>query len=118
MLDGLALPITDGHAAAAATLQRAAKMLTGIPVAEVLRWGWVATGASAAVWDNEGFLAISQRQVQLVRDAGALAQLPLHLAQVGIARAWTGNFTVPPRLLPRSTAWRRRPEATSRRTPC
>jgi hypothetical protein len=71
MLDGLAQLITEGHAAAAATLQHAAKVLASIPVAEVLRWGWVATGASTAVWDDEGFLAISERQVQLVRDAGA-----------------------------------------------
>jgi DNA-binding CsgD family transcriptional regulator len=92
MLDGLALLIADGHAAAAGTMQRAAKVVSNIPVEEVLRWGWVATGASAAVWDDEALHAISARQVQLVRDAGALAELPLHLAQLGIARAWMGDF--------------------------
>jgi DNA-binding CsgD family transcriptional regulator len=91
-LEGLALLITDGHAAAASTLQRAAKVLTSIPVEEVLRWGWVATRTSSAVWDYEGFHAISARQVQLVRDVGALAQLPLFLSQVGVARAWMGDF--------------------------
>jgi DNA-binding CsgD family transcriptional regulator/tetratricopeptide (TPR) repeat protein len=92
MLDGLALLTTDGHSAAAATLQRAAQVLTSIPVEDVLRWGWVATGAATAVWDDEGFIVISARQVQLVRNAGALAQLPLYLSQLGIARAWTGDF--------------------------
>ena len=92
MLEGLALLTTEGHAAAAATLHHAAQVLTRLPVEDVVRWGWVAAGASAAVWDHEGFLAISERQVQLVRDAGALAQLPLHLAQLGIARAWMGDF--------------------------
>jgi DNA-binding CsgD family transcriptional regulator len=92
MLDGLALLIIDGHAAAAATLQRAAKVLTSIPVEEVLRWGWVATGATTATWDFEGFLTISARQVELVRDAGALEQLPLHFAQSGMAHAWMGDF--------------------------
>src|SRR5215831_3420382 len=48
LVDGLALLITGGHAAAAATLQRAAKVLTGIPIEDVLRWGWVAYSASAA----------------------------------------------------------------------
>jgi DNA-binding CsgD family transcriptional regulator len=91
-LEGLALLITDGHAAAATTLQRAAKVLTSIPVDDVLRWGWVATRTSSAVWDYEGFHAISVRQVQLVRDIGALAQLPLLLSQVGVARAWMGDF--------------------------
>ncbi|MCW2936799.1 MAG: ATPase [Actinomycetia bacterium] len=92
MLEALTLLITEGHAAAAATLHRAAEVLTSLPVEDVVRWGWIATGASAAVWDHEGFLAISERQVQLVRDAGALGQLPLHLAQLGMARAWMGDF--------------------------
>ena len=91
-LEGLALLITDGHAAAASTLQRAAKVLTGIPVEEVLRWGWVAARTSSAVWDYEGFHAISARQVKLARDVGALDQLPLFLSQAGVGRAWMGDF--------------------------
>jgi DNA-binding CsgD family transcriptional regulator len=37
-------------------------------------------------------LAIYERQVQLVRDAGALEQLPIHLSALSLARAWTGDF--------------------------
>ena len=92
LLDGLALLITDGHAAATAILQRAGKALTGIPDEDVLRWGWMATAAYTAVWDFEGLQAITARQVQLMRDAGALAQLPLGLSQLGMARAWMGDF--------------------------
>jgi len=92
LLDGLALLSTDGHAAATPTLQRAAKALAGIPVQDVLRWGWMAMAASNAVWDNDGASVISARQVRLVRDAGALAELPLHLSALGLARAWTGDF--------------------------
>ena len=93
LLDGLALLITDGHAAAAATMQRAAEELTGIPVEDVLRWGWMAVSAASTLWDVEGLHAISARQVKLVRDAGVLAQLPLYLAQLGIALPWMGDFT-------------------------
>jgi DNA-binding CsgD family transcriptional regulator/tetratricopeptide (TPR) repeat protein len=92
LLQGLALLTTDGRAAATQTLQLAAQALAGITVQDVLRWGWVATGASTAVWDDKAFHAICARQVQLVRDAGALAQLPLYLAQLGIVRAWMGDF--------------------------
>ena len=92
LLDGLALLTTDGHAAATPTLQRAATALLDIPLEDVLRWGWVAMAASNAVWDNDGARAISARQVQLVRDAGALAGLPLHLSALGIANAWTGDL--------------------------
>ena len=44
------------------------------------------------MWDNDGASVISARQVRLVRDAGALAELPLHLSALGLARAWTGDF--------------------------
>jgi DNA-binding CsgD family transcriptional regulator len=91
-LDGLALLITDGRAAAAQTLRRAAAMLADMPVEHVLRWGSVAAGASALVWDFEGMLAMSVRQVQLARDAGAIALLPLYLSQLGIALPWMGDF--------------------------
>ena len=62
------------------------------PLTNVLRWGWAATGASAGVWDDEGYQAITARLVQVVRDAGALAQLPLHLSSLVVATSWTGDF--------------------------
>ena len=92
LLDGLALLATDGRGAAASTLQRAANALTDIPVDDVLRWGWMATDARCLVWDIEGMLKFSARHVQLVRDAGALAQLPLHLWHLGVATAWIGDL--------------------------
>jgi DNA-binding CsgD family transcriptional regulator len=92
LLDGLALLTTDGHAAATPVLQRAAAALADIPVEEVMRWGWMATAASNAIWDNGGAHAISARQVQLIRDAGALAELPLYLSALGLASAWMGDF--------------------------
>jgi DNA-binding CsgD family transcriptional regulator len=92
LLDGLCLLTTDGHAAATPTLQAAAKALADIPVESVLRWGWMAMSASNAVWDNDGARAISARQVQLLREVGALAELPIYLSALGIANAWTGDF--------------------------
>jgi DNA-binding CsgD family transcriptional regulator len=92
LVDGLARLIIDGHAAAAATLQRAADTLTGATVQDSLRWGWLATAASDAVWDAEGTRAIAARQVQFVRDAGALAQLPMPLLALGTVTAWSGDF--------------------------
>jgi DNA-binding CsgD family transcriptional regulator len=92
LLEGNALLITEGHAAAAATLRRAVHALSTIAVEDVLRWGWQATGASTATWDFEGFHAITARQIELTRAVGALEQLPLYLAQSGIARAWMGDL--------------------------
>ena len=50
------------------------------------------SAASASVWDIEGMRAISARQVQLLRDAGALAALPISLSNLAIASAWMGDF--------------------------
>jgi DNA-binding CsgD family transcriptional regulator/tetratricopeptide (TPR) repeat protein len=92
MLDGFALLITEGNAAATPTLQRAVQAVADMPVEDVLRWGWMAVGASAAMWDHEGWLASCTRQVEVVREAGALASLPIHLTYLGMAIVWTGDF--------------------------
>ena len=92
LLNGIALLVTDGRAAAAKTLQQAAKALIDLPASDVLRWGWVATGASAAIWDDKGMRAIYARQVQIVRDAGAFGELPYHLSTLGYALSWAGDF--------------------------
>jgi ATP/maltotriose-dependent transcriptional regulator MalT len=92
LLDGLSLLTTDGQAAATPTLQRAAVALADMSVEDVLRWGWMAQSASVTVWDDEGWRAISDRQVQLLRDAGALAELPIQLSALGMAQAGMGDF--------------------------
>jgi DNA-binding CsgD family transcriptional regulator/tetratricopeptide (TPR) repeat protein len=92
LLEGMAQLTVEGHAAAAPTLQRAAEALLEMPVEDALRWGWAAIGASTAVWDDEGMRAISARVVRLVRDAGVLAQLPLHLASLALSNSWTGDL--------------------------
>jgi DNA-binding CsgD family transcriptional regulator/tetratricopeptide (TPR) repeat protein len=92
LLDGFALLITEGHAAAVPTLRRAALAVADIPVDDILRWGWMAAGARAAMWDDEGLLEICTRQVQVLRDAGALAALPIHLTYLANAGLWIGDF--------------------------
>jgi DNA-binding CsgD family transcriptional regulator/tetratricopeptide (TPR) repeat protein len=92
LLDGLALLTTDGHTAAIPTLQRAAKALADLPIEDLLRWGWMAQSASITVWDDEGWRATCARNVRLVRDAGALADLPIHLSGLSMARSWIGDL--------------------------
>jgi DNA-binding CsgD family transcriptional regulator len=74
------------------SLPPTASALTDIPADDVFRWGWMATDARCLVWDIEGMREFSARQVQLGRDAGVLAHLPLHLGQLGVATAWVGDF--------------------------
>jgi DNA-binding CsgD family transcriptional regulator len=95
VLDGLALVITDGPAAAAATLRRAVSTFVGADVSaeEGLRWGWPVQAAASALWDDDAWRVMLARQVQLARDTGALAQLPIMLGALGTAVVWSGDFT-------------------------
>ena len=65
VLDGLALLFTDGHAAAAATFKRAAKVLTSLTVDDLLGWGWTAATVAFGNWDLASLHAITVRHVQL-----------------------------------------------------
>src|SRR3954452_848341 len=101
VLDGFAVLITDGHAVATPILQRAAKALLELPVEDVLRWGWQLPGASSATWDDDA-IAIYERQTQLVRAAGALGELPIHLHSLALERAWLGDLAGAGRLIDES----------------
>jgi DNA-binding CsgD family transcriptional regulator len=94
VLDGLTLMVTDGPAAAAATLRRAVAAFTGpgLTPQQELRWGWLAQGAASALWDDDAWRAMLVRQVRVARDAGALERLPILLASLGTAAAWSGDF--------------------------
>jgi ATP/maltotriose-dependent transcriptional regulator MalT len=52
----------------------------------------MAPGPSSATWDSDGAIAIYERKVQLVRDAGALGELPIHLDSLALERTWLGDF--------------------------
>jgi DNA-binding CsgD family transcriptional regulator len=94
LLDGLALLVTGGLDAAAPVLRQATIAFTDadIPMEQLLRWGWMAQQAAVALWDDDGWRVILLRQVQLARDVGALDQLPILLAQMAFAAAWSGDF--------------------------
>jgi len=94
VLDGLALVITDGPAAAAPTLRRAVSAFSGegISVPDELRWGWLAQATASALWDDAAWRAMLVRQLRLARDVGALDHVPVLLGALGTAVAWSGDF--------------------------
>ena len=91
MIDAFGRLITDGHAAAMPILQRAATAVMHLAVEDVVRWGWQAGGLRSAMWHDEA-ITVYERQVQLVREAGALAELPIHLQALALERAWRGDL--------------------------
>jgi DNA-binding CsgD family transcriptional regulator len=92
LLDGLALLTTDGRTAATPVLQCAAKAVAGMPAKDLVRLGPRGAAASSAVWDAVGSSAILERQAKIVRDAGALAELPIHLSALATEKAWDGDL--------------------------
>jgi DNA-binding CsgD family transcriptional regulator len=106
LLDGLALLITGGGAAAAPTLQRAIGIFAGdgISAGDGLRWGWLAALAAMLLWDDDGWGAILARQVQLARNAGALEHLPIYLEATGILAVWSGDFAAAAALIAETEA--------------
>jgi DNA-binding CsgD family transcriptional regulator len=81
LLDGLALLLTEGHAAGAPTLKRAltAFRRQNISRHEGILWLWLGCHAATDLWDDESWDVLSSRHVELCRDAGALAVLPIAL---------------------------------------
>jgi DNA-binding CsgD family transcriptional regulator/tetratricopeptide (TPR) repeat protein len=94
LLDGLAVLGTDGRAAAAPMLRRAARIFAEgeIALEEGLRWGWVAAIAAGALWDVENWQSIALRQVQSAREAGLLVHLLVYVNALGITAVWCGDF--------------------------
>jgi DNA-binding CsgD family transcriptional regulator len=72
LLDGLALLVTEGHAAAAPTLTRAIAMVDG---RGDLRWYMFACNAAADLWDDEALRSLVMHWARTARDAGALTAL-------------------------------------------
>ena len=94
LLDGLAMLITEGRAAAASTLRRAVDTFRGdeVSVEKGLQWGVMASSAAATLWDFDSWDAVITRHVELARGAGALTVLSIALNGQGIVVTWCGDF--------------------------
>jgi DNA-binding CsgD family transcriptional regulator len=95
LLDGLALVVCEGYPAGAPLLRRAVSAFRGTDVSreEGLRWLWLACRAALIVWDDASFDVLSERQVTLARDAGALIMLPIAFNMRATAHLYAGEFT-------------------------
>ena len=113
LLDGLALLVTDGPAAAAPALREAISAFAGpdVPVADRLRWSWWVPVASLPLWDGEGWHLIVP-PLQLARDVGALDQLPILLNVLAGAAVSRGDLAAAASLIAEADAAR---EATGAR---
>ena len=95
LLDGLALLVTEGYPAGAPVLRQAVSAFRGTDLSteEGLRWLWLASYAAGIVWDYPSWDVLSDRQVTLARDAGALIALPIALSTHAGVNLFAGEFT-------------------------
>ncbi|MEU3410317.1 AAA family ATPase [Streptomyces sp. NPDC006658] len=93
VLDGYALLSTEARSEALPTLRKAMTALTDHPAQDLLKWGWAAWGVSCALWDDQGMRETYARAVEVVRAAGALTELPIYLASLGLVTLFAGEFS-------------------------
>jgi DNA-binding CsgD family transcriptional regulator len=101
LLDGFALLLTEGYAAAAAPLSQALELMRvpGRQVDDDHPWLWFAAAAGNAVivaqelWDAESWRALSGRQEQFARDTGALRRLQFVLNMLAWVHVLEGDLT-------------------------
>jgi DNA-binding CsgD family transcriptional regulator len=103
LIDGWALLISKGAAAATRVLQRAVDTFRGADIAddERLRWSWLAGRAAAAIWDYDSWALLTDRQIQLAGDAGALAVLPITLSIRASVHLFAGELNAAASLVDR-----------------
>ena len=106
LLDGVAVAVIEGRAAAAPTLRHVAHLFSEgeISTEEGLRWAWLASIAPIMLWDEESWHAGLVRQLKAVREAGLLVHLPIYLNGLGILTVWCGEFTTADSLIAEADA--------------
>ena len=75
-----------------------------IAAEENMPWFWLAGRVAAFIWDDEGWSALTGRQVQVARDVGALAMLPLALNARAVAHIFAGELAAAASLYAESDA--------------
>src|SRR6266566_1941998 len=105
LLDGLALLVTDGPAAAAPVLRQAVTTFASGDISreEGLASGWLAAGV---LWDDDAGRAIMDREVRLAREAGALDELPVNLIPLALSAIFRGDFAAAASLIAEGDAVR------------
>ena len=95
LLEGFASLLTESYADAVPILRRAQNAfdVSGVSVNEQLRWKWLAAMSSVLLWDDALWEAISERHVQIARETGALAELPLALSMRAYVHLFAGELS-------------------------
>jgi hypothetical protein len=106
LLRGLALLITDGPSVGTPVLKRALRAFRDQEIAteEDIRWWWLAGPVAGFIWDFESWDALTARQIEVARNVGALAMLPLAFGTRAGALLFAGELRAAASLVEESWA--------------
>jgi DNA-binding CsgD family transcriptional regulator len=92
LLDGMAVLVTEGYPAAAPALMRA---LTAYRSGDVFpeEGLWQACHSAGLLWDYNSWQALSDRQIEIARDTGAVTALPPAFTMRAMPHLFAGEFT-------------------------
>ncbi|MBA4867356.1 LuxR family transcriptional regulator, partial [Streptomyces sp. PSKA54] len=95
LLDGTAIRITEGQTACVPTLKSALSAFSAADLNQDdgLRWLWLASITAAGLWDHDTWALLSARHLQMTREAGQIANLPLALTSRIADRVLAGELT-------------------------
>jgi len=115
LLDALATLFTEGYQRALPILRQAQSAFDAeTPVAEQLHWLWLASIFSALLWDDVRWETLSERNVQLARETGALGELTHALGMCAHVHFFAGELATAASLVDEIRAML---EATGRNPP-
>jgi DNA-binding CsgD family transcriptional regulator len=95
ILKAFATLIVDGYSAGMSSSQRTVAALRDTEVLAAEDLGWLVLGAQLAVtlWDEEASDELTERQLRLARETGALDALPIALTNQAITHILVGDLT-------------------------
>ena len=93
LLRALTANFNEGYAEAVPFFRGAlASFEIGASPAQELRWLWPMTSAALHLWDDEAWLRLSRRYVDLTHATGALSELPLALSTRAMVLLFAGDL--------------------------
>jgi DNA-binding CsgD family transcriptional regulator/tetratricopeptide (TPR) repeat protein len=93
LLDGLRAILSDTYPIAVPILRQAQTAIEDtMAQPEQLRWMWGATVSALHLWDDEAWVRLADRHLQLVRETGALGDLVTALGHRGQMHVFAGEL--------------------------